>query len=127
METHLFPHVFPLKFQYFEKFFEKTLFKIKFAVIFPLYFIRISLFKPLLRSVTMCDNPVLLPSNGKMSDIVKEHTVGKFDFKQCFLKKFLKILILYREYMKMFFNCNQHPWATKHPFTSLYFKYQSLK
>ena len=29
--------------------------------------------------------------------------------------------------MKMCFHSNQHPWATKHPFISLYSKYQSLK
>ena len=27
----------------------------------------------------------------------------------------------------MCFHSNQHPWAIKHPFISLYFKYQSLK
>ena len=27
----------------------------------------------------------------------------------------------------MCFHGNQHPWATKHPFISLYSKYQSLK
>ena len=27
----------------------------------------------------------------------------------------------------MCFHSNQHPWATKHPFISLYSKYQSLK
>ena len=27
----------------------------------------------------------------------------------------------------MCFHGNQHPWAIKHPFISLYFKYQSLK
>ena len=51
---------------------------------------------------------------------------GKFYFKQCSLKKFLKILILLHKYMKMCFHSNQHPWATKHPFISLYFKYQVL-
>ena len=29
--------------------------------------------------------------------------------------------------MEMCFHSNQHPWAIKHPFISLYFKYQSLK
>ena len=32
--------------------------------------------------------------------------------------------MLLREYMKMCFHSNQHPWATKHPSISLYSKYQ---
>ena len=52
---------------------------------------------------------------------------SKFYFKQCSLKKFLKKLILWREYMEMCFHSNQHPWAIKHRFISLYFKYQSLR
>ena len=52
---------------------------------------------------------------------------GKFNFKQCSLQKFLKILKIQREYMEMYFHGNQHPWAIKHPFISLYSKYQSLK
>ena len=108
METHLFPHVFPLKFQYFEKFFEKTLFKIKFAIIFPLYFIQISLFKSLLRSVTMCDNPVILPSNRQMSDILTKYTVANSNLNNV-SKRFLKILIFKREYMEICFHTKRHP------------------
>ena len=51
---------------------------------------------------------------------------SKFNFKKCSLKKILKILILSRKYMKICFHSNQHPWAIKHPFISLYSKYQSL-
>ena len=47
---------------------------------------------------------------------------SKFYLKQCSLKK----LILQREYMEMCFHGNQHSWAIKHPFISLYSKYQSL-
>ena len=50
---------------------------------------------------------------------------SKFYFKQCSLKKILKILILWREYMEMCFHGNQHPWAIKHPFISLYSKYHA--
>ena len=78
----------------------------------------------------MCDSPVMLPSNRQTSDILTEHTVGncsKFYLKQCSPKKFLKKLVLLREYMKMCSHGNQHPWAIKHPFISLYSKYQSLK
>ena len=39
----------------------------------------------------------------------------KFDFKQCSLKKFLKILIFLREYMEMCFHGNQLSWGIKHP------------
>ena len=43
---------------------------------------------------------------------------SKFYFKQCSLKKSLKILILKREYMEMCFHGNQLSWAIKHPFIS---------
>ena len=49
---------------------------------------------------------------------------SKFDFKQCSLKKFLKILILWREYMEMCFHGNQISWGINHSFISLYSKYQ---
>ena len=49
----------------------------------------------------------------------------KFDFKQCSLKKFLKMLIFLREYMEMCFHGNQLSWGIKHPFISLYSKYHS--
>ena len=51
--------------------------------------------------------------------------VANFFFKQCSLKKFLIIWILQRKYMEMCFHSNKHPWAIKHPFISLYFRYHS--
>merc|ERR1711942_418986 len=50
---------------------------------------------------------------------------SKFYFKQCSLKKSLKILILWREYIEMCFHGNQLSWAIKHPIFSLYLKYRS--
>ena len=52
---------------------------------------------------------------------------SKFYFKQCSLKKFLKILILKGKYMETCFYGNQHSWAIKHPFINLYSKYHCLK
>ena len=49
---------------------------------------------------------------------------SKFYFKQCSLKKFLKILIFWREYMEMCFHGNQISWGINHSFISLYSKYQ---
>ena len=49
---------------------------------------------------------------------------SKFNFKQCSLKKFLKILIFWREYMEMCFHGNQISWGINHSFISLYSKYQ---
>ena len=57
-----------------------------------------------------------------LQNIISE-SCSKFHFKQYSLK----ILILLREYMEMCFHGNQNPWAIKHPFISLYFKYQSLR
>ena len=70
VETHSL--VFTLKYQYFENFYGETLFKmcVKCCV-------RILLVQPLLGSITMCDNPVMLPSNCQTSDILTEHIVGK--------------------------------------------------
>ena len=50
---------------------------------------------------------------------------SKFDFKQCSLKKFLKILIFLREYIEMCFHGNQLSWAMKHLFITPCFKYHS--
>ena len=66
MEAH-FP-LFTLKYQYFENFFEGTLLKKEFAKTFPQY---------MLGSLTLCDSPVMLPSNRQLSDILTEHFVGK--------------------------------------------------
>ena len=49
---------------------------------------------------------------------------SKFDFKQCSLKKSLKILIFQREYMEMCFHGNRVSWGINHSFISLYSKYQ---
>ena len=49
---------------------------------------------------------------------------SKFNFKQCSLKKFLKILIFWREYMEMCFHGNRILWGINHSFISLYSKYQ---
>ena len=49
---------------------------------------------------------------------------SKFNFKQCSLKKFLKILIFWREYMEMCFHGNRISWGINHSFISLYSKYQ---
>ena len=50
---------------------------------------------------------------------------SKFYFKQCSLKKSLKILIFQREYMEMCFHGNQLSWGIKHPLISLRSKYCS--
>ena len=52
---------------------------------------------------------------------------SKFSFKKSSLKKFLKILILKRKYIKTCFYSNQHPWAIKHSFISSHSKYQFLR
>ena len=49
---------------------------------------------------------------------------SKFNFKQCSFKKFLKILIFWREYMEMCFHGNRISWGINHSFISLYSKYQ---
>ena len=72
----------------------------------------------------MCDSPVKLAVF--LQNILQE-SFSKFYFKQCSLKKIPKILILQRQCMKMCFHGNQHPWAIKHPFISLYSKYQFHK
>ena len=48
---------------------------------------------------------------------------SKFDFKQCFKWKYLKILIFYREYMEMCFHGNQLSWGIKHSLISLWSNY----
>merc|ERR1712208_257938 len=49
---------------------------------------------------------------------------SKFNFKQCSLKKFLKILIFWHKYMEMRFHGNQVSWGINHSFINLYSKYQ---
>ena len=48
----------------------------------------------------------------------------KSNFKKCSLKKFLKILIFWWEYMEMCFHGNRISWGINHSFISLYSKYQ---
>ena len=63
-------HVFKQKYQYLKTFIEGTMLIIeivKFSIIFS---VRISLLSLLLESVTMCDSPVMLPSNHQMDNIL---------------------------------------------------------
>ena len=50
----------------------------------------------------------------------------KSNFKKCSLKKFLKILIFWWEYMEMCFHGNRISWGINHFFISLYSKNQPL-
>ena len=49
---------------------------------------------------------------------------SKFDFKQCSIKKILKILIFRWKYMEMCFHGNRISWGINHSFISLFSKYQ---
>ena len=49
---------------------------------------------------------------------------SKFNFKQCSLKKFLKILIFWREYLEICFHGNWISWGINHFFINSYSKYQ---
>ena len=83
---------------------------------------------PLLWSVSMCDNPVMLLATTKRATFLQNilyESCSKFDFEQCSLKKSLKILIFQWEYMEMCFHGNQLSWGIKHPFISLWSKYHS--
>ena len=128
METHF--HVFTPKYQYFKKFFEGTLFKIKFATTFQQYVLQeYRQFGGCQGASQSCHTQLRPLATAKRAIFLQNilwESCSKFYFKQCSLKKFLKIVILWREYMEMCFHSNQHPWAIKHPFISLHLKYQLL-
>ena len=129
METHF--HIFPVKYQFFKKYFKGILFKITFTTTFPQYFLKeYCLFggcqgasqgcHTQLRSLAMAKRAIFL------QNILWEN-YSKFNFKQCSIAKFVRILIFQPEYIKMCFHSNQHPSSIKHPFISLYSKYRSLR
>ena len=74
-----------------------------------------------------CHTWIRSPATAKRAIFLQNilwESCSKFNFKQCSLKKFLKILIFWREYMEIGFHGNRILWGINHSLISLYFKYQ---
>ena len=127
VETHF--HVFSLKYQYFERFFEGTLLKIKFATTFPQYVLEeyhsFGRCYGAYPCVTTLWCSIATAKQVTFLRNILSESCSKFDFKQCSLKKSLKILIFWREFMEMCLHGNQPLWGIKHPIISLQSKYHS--